>query len=219
MVVENKNFVVDISQKKSEEDFIKVYNNVIKSKNSDSLFIFIDNKNKLKFNPNNKFALVKKEIEFPKIYAEMIEYIKLNKLLDNFKNLLKMKIEQKIKEFMKIKNIYNSKNILTLNILKEKLKSYAEFDIDIDKLVSNLKALCENIKINSEKYVEKLMKYKELFEKWMGKKFEKDFKKLIEDKFILLTENIKLSLIHDFMIKKVFPKLIIKSWVKKYIKV
>ena len=63
------------------------------------------------------------------------------------------------------------------------------------------------------------MKYKELFEKWMGKKFEKDFKKLIEDKFILLTENIKLSLIHDFMIKKVFPKLIIKSWIKKYIKV
>ena len=216
---ENKNFVVDISQKKSEEDFIKAYNNVIKSKNSDSLFIFIDNKNKLKFNPNNKFALVKKEIEFPKIYAEMIEYIKLNKLLDNFKNLLKMTIEQKIKEFMKKKNIYNSKNILTLNILKEKLKSYAEFDIDIDKLVPNLKALCENIKINSEKYVKKLMKYKELFEKWMGKKFEKDFKKLIEDKFILLTENIKLSLIHDFMIKKVFPKLIMKSWRKKYIKV
>ena len=149
----------------------------------------------------------------------MIKYIKLNKLLDNFKNLLKMTIEQKIKEFMKKKNIYNSKNILTLNILKEKLKSYAEFDIDIDKLVSNLKALCENIKINSEKYVKKLMKYKELFEKWMGKKFEKDFKKLIEDKFILLTENIKLSLIHDFMIKKVFPKLIMKSWRKKYIKV
>ena len=53
----------------------------------------------------------------------------------------------------------------------------------------------------------------------MGKKFEKDFKKLIEDKFILLTENIKLSLIHDFVIKKVFPRLIMKSWRNKYIKV
>ena len=57
---------------------------------------------------------------------------------------------------------------------------------------------------------------KDLFEAWMKETFEQDFEKIIKNNFTLLAENIKSSLIYDFVIQKIFPELIIESWNKIY---
>ena len=215
--IEDKNeyFVIILSQKKTVQSFIKSYNKAVTSTSLDALYIFIDKEDKLKIKEDNKFVLLKKDVEFPKIYKEILDYIKANLIIDFYK-IVNIQIKQKIKDFMNKKKEYNSKGVLTLDILKKKLESYEELNTDIDKLVSYIFQLFNKQMIKSEKYVEKLMKYKDLFETWMKKKYAKDFEKIIKNNFILLVENIKSSIIYDFVIQKIFPELIIESWSKKY---
>ena len=211
----NENFVIFQSKKDTSQDFLNSYKKAVTSKNLDALYVFIDKEDKLKIKEDNKFVLLKKDVEFPKIYKEILDYIEAYLIIDFYK-IVNIQIKQKIKDFMNKKKEYNSKGVLTLDILKKKLKSYEELNTDIDNLVSNILLLCDKQMIKSEKYVEKLMKYKDLFETWMKEKFAQDFEKIIKNNFVLLAENIKSSIIYDFVIQKIFPELIIKSWSKIY---
>ncbi len=88
-----------------------------------------------------------------------------------------------------------------------------DFFIEFETLVNLLNDRCknnfeDNIK---EDYINKLIKNKNDFENLFGKKYEKDFKQLILDKFSLLNENIKSSIFYDIIIKIIVKKLIIMS--------
>ena len=70
--------------------------------------MFIDNKNILKIKVNNnKFVLIKKEVNFPEIYNEIKNYAYNN--LDAFNKKFNEKLTQKIKEFIDNKKYINQK--------------------------------------------------------------------------------------------------------------
>ena len=121
----------------------------------------------------------------------------------------------------KNKKIYTSKTEFTLKILKEKLNMEKEkdFSIEFETLVNLLNDKCKNnFKDNiKEDYINKLIKNKNDIEKLLGKKYEKNFKQLILDKFSLLNENIKSSIFYDIIIKIIVKNLIIISWNNIYI--
>ena len=117
---------------------------------------------------------------------------------------------------MKLKNVYHSENILTLNILEEKLSIYYKnFQDGIKNIIEILRKEFTDI-INYETYLKELIECKKIFEIYIGKTFKNDFEKIIKNNFISLSENIKLSIIYDLIIKNIIPSLIKLFWVSKF---
>ena len=218
MLIDNDKFLVEV---KKESDIENLFKKLLETKNSDSLSVFIDDKNILlskiiKKNDNNFILIINKE-NFEKINEIINNYIKNH--INIFKEIFIKKINDKIKYLEKNKKIYTSKTEFTLEILDKKLKMEKDFFIEFKTLVNLLNDRCknnfeDNIK---EDYINKLIKNKNDFENLLGKKYEKDFKQLILDKFSLLNENIKSSIFYDIIIKIIVKKLIIMSWNYIYI--
>ncbi len=219
LLIDNDKFFVEV---KKESDILKLYKKLLETKNSDSLSVFIDDKNILskdiKNNDNNLILIINKE-NFEKIEDTTSNHIKNN--INIFREIFIKKINDKIKYLEKNKKIYTSKTEFTLKILKEKLNMEKEkdFSIEFETLVNLLNDKCKNnFKDNiKEDYINKLIKNKNDIEKLLGKKYEKNFKQLILDKFSLLNENIKSSLFYDIIIKIIVKNLIIISWNNIYI--
>ena len=192
------------------EKFKKIFNKLTKTKNLESLFIFIDNKNLLNKNAGNPLLLIKSELKFPDIYDFIGNYIKNN--LNIFENIINQKIEQKIKKLQENKNIYNIKCELNLKIIIEKLKNDEDLNLEAEKVVN---FLYNNSNLNIQKtndYIDGLLNNKNKLENLINKKFENDFKNAIMNNFSRLLENIKSSIIYDYIIKKMIRQLIISKW-------
>ena len=190
--------------------FKKIFDKLSKTKNLESLFIFIDNKNLLNKNADNPLLLIKSEIKFPDIYNFIGNYIKKN--INIFENIINQKIDKKIKKLEENKNIYDIKCELNLKIIIEKLKNDKDLNLDAENLVN---ILYKNSDINIEKtndYIDGLVNNEKKLENLINKKFEKDFMNEIVNNFSRLLENLKSSIIYDYIIKKIIRQLIISKW-------
>ena len=155
------NFNTNVNFLKREDDFIRNYENLSKSQNSDYFIVFIDNKRLLNNKQNSKFILIKNEVKFPDIYEEIGNYLIKN--LDAYNEIIGQKIDKKTKEYMKLKNVYHSENILTLNILEEKLSIYYKnFQDGIKNIIEILRKEFTDI-INYETYLKELIECKKIF--------------------------------------------------------
>ena len=217
-LIDNDKFSVEV---KNESDILNMYKKLLETKNSDSLSVFIDNKNILsKVNKMNDLILIINQENFEKINDIINNCIKNH--INIFKETFIKKINDNIKYLGKNKKIYTSKTELNLKILKEKLNienKEKNFFIDFETIVNLLNDRYKNNfeDIIKEEYINKLIKNKYDFENLLGKKYEKDFKQLILNKFSLLNENIKSSIFYDIIIKIIFKNLINKSWNYNYI--
>ena len=140
----------------------------------------------------------------------VINYNKNN--LNIFENIINQKIEQKIKKLQENKNIYNIKCELNLKIIIEKLKNDGDLNLEAEKIVN---FLYNNSNLNIQKtsdYIDGLLNNKNKLENLINKKFENDFKNAIMNNFSRLLENIKSSIIYDYIIKKMIRQLIISKW-------
>ena len=192
------------------EKFRKIFNKLSQTQNLESLFIFIDNNNLLSKSIDNPFILIISEINFPDIYDFISKYIKKN--LSIFENIINQKIETKTKKIKENKLIYNKKCELNLKIITEKLKNDEELNFDAENVIrilyKNSDANIENI----NDYIDGLIRNKKDLENLINKKFLKDFKNTIMDNFSKLLENIKSSIVYDYIVKKIIKRLIISRW-------
>ena len=198
----------------NNEKFKKIYNKLSHTQNLDSIFIFIDNKNLLNKGVKNPLLLIKSQIKFPDIYNFIGEYIAKNRNI--FENIINQKIDKKIIKLEENKNIYNNKCEFNFKIVIEKLNNDEDLNIDAKNIVN---ILDENSDIGIEKikdYIDGLINNKKDLEDLINVKFQEDFKNMIINNFSRLKENIKSSIIYDYIIKKIVRRIISFRWAYLY---
>ena len=212
-----KNKFIIISKLLNEETFLRTFNKYLKIQNSDSLLVFIDNKNILSNNNqiNNKYIIVVKETEFSQIYENIETIIRKNS--DYFNDMVKQKVDVKKKELKKNKNVYSVKSKLTSEIVIKKLKDDIELCIDVENLFKYLELYCDEKIENIDIYIKELIENKNEFEKLIKKEYLNDFKNLISNNFALLLECIKSSIIYDYIVDELIWEMVLSSWADMYI--
>ena len=199
----------------TDEQFVNKYKKLIQVPNIESLYVFIVNKNILtnsNIKKNNKIIIIKENL--PNIYNNIMEFIKENQKF--FEKILKQKIAKKSNELNENKKINCSKCELTLKKVIEKLKGDNDLCFQLEKIVNFLYEICED-EIGNEIYINELIENKNVFENMLGKTFIKNFKDIISNNFVLLEENIKSSIIYDYITKDILYELVYLSWHKMYI--
>ena len=199
----------------NNEKFKQIYNDLSQKQNLESLFIFIDNKNLIdRKSDNNPLLLHESEIKFPDIYDFINKYIKRN--ISIFENIINQKIDKKIKKLEENKNIYDKKCELNFTIIIDKLKNDKDLNINAKSIID---ILDKNTEINIEKingYIDGLINNKISLEKLINKKFQEDYKNKILKNFSRLIENIKSSIIYDYIVKKLIRRIIGYNWHSLY---
>ncbi len=211
----NNNFNVNISYL-PENQFDNKYKKLFKEQNIESISIFVDDKHLLANNSNNnkKNILIIKENQLPTIYEVIMGIIKKNSAI--FETILKKKIMDKSNQLKESKKEYSSKYILNREKLIDKLKEDKDLCIQIENIVEFLFINCVD-KIDNEAYIKELIEYKKSFETLLGKVYVNKFEEIIANNFILLEENIKASIIYDYISKDLITELISDAWNDIYI--
>ena len=153
--------------------------------------------------------VIKKEqiSEIDKIIKTFI--ININSI---FESILQEKMHKKLKILEKKKYIYTSENILTLGILKDKLKKEEDLCINSDGMIEFFYRNLNREIQQAEEYVNILIKNKNSFEAMMKKKFSDDYRTLIKKNLSLLKDNIKSFIIYDYIIRLVILEYIPGTW-------
>ena len=197
----------------TKEDFKKKFKKLLKSQNLEKLMIFIDSNNILKNNEKNvenPLILIKNDFKSTDIYGNIKKCVMEH--ITTFHKIYKGKMDNKIKYLKENKKVFNSSCNLTLQILKEKLKNEKDLCFDEEKLVDFLSKKCEGNIEKKEEYANKLLLNKKELDKLMKNKDEIDIRNKVLDRFGLLFENIKATVIYDYITNKFIGELYSTLW-------
>ena len=197
-------------------DFEKKFIEFSKIKNIPQLTVFIDNHNILKKYDGNKYSdylLITKETQFTEIFKEIRRYICL--LIPTFHKTLEEKINDKKKDINQI--IYNLKDILTIELLIEKLKDNNDLCFELEKLVNDIKEIFHVKFEYGKNFYEELQNIEKAFEKLINKEYITDFKSLFSTNISLLLNNIKSFILYERIINYTFENIIFGLWNEMYL--